>query len=1155
MLGRFQLLEPLAQGGMASVWRAVHRDQGVPAAVKVLTHRFGGRELADALRAEIRAVALLNHPRIVSVFDQGEVDAKAAAASRGVLQRGSPWVALELVEGGTLSTLYKDLQWPTLHRVLQQLLDALAHAHAAGVVHRDIKLANVLVSTRQAGIKLTDFGIAYAMRSHEDGTLTEAIQAGTPRYMAPEQIHGRLAEQGPWTDLYAVGVMAWRLASGLSPFPDDDEAGLVAKAKGEFAPFHARFPVPDGFPGWCARLMRPSPAERFAAAADALFSLDRLGPAPSDPPTQPTVIGVVPPPQPLPLIEPPAVPAPLPRTWRTTDGWRRPVELVGCGLRLFGLRGGQVVGRMALRDSLWDSLLAVHADGRPRVVVLRGPSGYGKSSLAGWIGRRAEEVGGGVALRTSWEEDAHAGLAGMISRRLRCVGANATVLRAQITAHLGRSGESSPREARLLLQLLAPSEARKGEPDVEPSGPRALRQSAELGQEERFELVTRAIARLARMRPAVVHFDDAHANPEAFAFPRALLDRTDAPPVLFVLTVQEEAIAGNHAARSALAALTAHPRSRVLSVGALPLEDQVDFVQGLLRLEPGLAARVAKRTEGNPLFASQLLDDWVSRDLLELSVDGFRLKNPLDASLPGSLADVWHRRVEALLEATHPHFRVPLEIAAALGSAVDTAEWLAICRRAGWTAPTSLVDELLARHLAVVEGEGQWRFVHGMLREAILKSAGASGRLQSHHRAVAEHLVQRGGAAVRIGRHLLQAHAGAEAIDPLEEGAEQATASGDYDEALHLLRARAALLRGSNVPRSDERWGRGWVAQAELLARLDRYEESAALARQACAEAREHDWPRVEVEALMLLVENRSATDLPGAQSLLERAYEVAVQPGSEDTLAAVCLLASQVARRSGDLEGALHHAKQALQHVLTHGGLRRSRCEVELAQTLIKLGRLDEARRHVDRAEQLSTRHDQRFDAAVCAYLRAAIGRARGDLTEAKRGYRDATDHFTALGDGNAWAMRAHLGLVLAEQGSHDEARRLFQQVLASSSQVGDLLAHLGSLLSGADDVDPQAFRDHAEAVKRFVDRGWCDPLVARVLDLAANRSAKGWFPPSSQGARALVADPARPPGVHDHEPTHRVQRPALTHAAYGRYDPSSLRSEVWPSGRRQRS
>lgn len=1047
------------------MWRAVHREQGVPSAVKVLGAR-STPSLAEALRLEIRAMARLEHPHIVSVFDQGTVGQAAADASDGHLAVGSPWVALEFVDGKTLGQLYRTLDWPTLATILSQLLDALAHAHAAGVIHRDLKLSNVLYGDQ--GVKLMDFGIAYALQQHEDATCQQPIHAGTPRYMPPEQLNERVEAQGPWTDLFALGVLAWRLASHTSPFPEDLSRSKTAKTRGHFETFIPRFPLPSGFPGWCARLLCPRPGDRFASAPDAAFALEEV--------IERTIDAV--PDEPIELALPPTDPPPFPRTWRPNHAWRRPVELVGCGLRLFGLRDAPFIGRVALRDRLWGHLQQVHQNGLPRTVILRGPSGYGKTSLASWLGRRAAELGAGLTLRTRWTDEVQPGLPGLLARHLRCLGQPAAVVRTRIDAHLGHHSE--PGEARRLLQLLCPSEQEDDE-DA-------------LSTEERYQVVTRALTRIASGRVVIVQFDDAHVNPEAFNYAAWLHEHRTDQRILLVLTVQEEGLATRAASSIALQELTTLRRTRSYTVGPLAMEDQLDFIQGLLRLEPSLTERIARRTEGNPLFARQLLDDWVARDLLELSVDGFRLKNALDAGLPESLAQIWHDRVEGLLDGREDH-RIPLELAAILGSYVDDREWGLVCEALGTHAPNALISTLQRLHLAKRDGDG-WSFIHGMLREAILHSANQAGRLETHHLLVARTLRAAGGAAIRVGKHLLLARAGVEAIDPLEIGAEEATRSGDYEEALRLLRARATLMRQVRFPPSDRRWGRGWVAFAELLARLDRWEEAAEYAEQARSEAKDRKWGRVEVEALMLLVENRSVTDLQRARALLERAYEVAGTPGNEDTLAPVCLLAAQVHRRSGDLVGSLLYGRRSLAHVLRSGGLRRSRCEIEIAQTLIKLDQLDDAERHVDRAEQLAERQGHPFDRAVCAYLRASIGRASGRLEAAEIAYREATDRFSALGDGNAWSMRAHLGIVLAERGELEEARKMFQLVLRTRSQLGDLLAHLGSLLCTAGEPDPRGFGNHVRAVERFVQRGWCDPLAARIVESAAGRASRAGYP-----------------------------------------------------------
>ncbi|MCA9572343.1 MAG: hypothetical protein KC656_31100, partial [Myxococcales bacterium] len=465
-----------------------------------------------------------------------------------------------------------------------------------------------------------------------------------------------------------------------------------------------------------------------------------------------------------------------------------------------------------------------------------------------------------VTLRTRWSDEIQPGLPGLLARRLRCLGQPPSVVRKCVAFHLRDSRTPRPPgEGLRLLQLMSPGEAARE--DLE-----------ELSTDERFALVTRAVERMSDGRAALLCFDDAHANPEAFQFPLYLLERGDLP-ALIVLTVQEEALATSAASAIALEELCAHPSVKVCTVGKLALDDQVELVRGLLRVEPELADRIARRTEGNPLFASQLLEDWVSRDLLELSVDGFRLRDALDAGLPESLSQVWSERVHRLLAETSPRYELALELAATLGSWVDRREWALVCEKAGTQAWPALLDALLARRLATREGDG-WHFIHGMLREAILQKAATAGRLKTHHLTVGRALRTLEGTAMRVGRHLLQGDAGVEAIDPLEAGAEEATRSGDYEEALRLLRARSALMRQVRFPDHDRRWGRGWVAFAEILARLDRWEEAAEYAEQACSEAKEHGWGRVEVEALMLLVENRAVTDLPRARELLERAYE-----------------------------------------------------------------------------------------------------------------------------------------------------------------------------------------------------------------------------------------------------------------------------------------
>ncbi|MCA9563076.1 MAG: serine/threonine protein kinase, partial [Myxococcales bacterium] len=226
-LGQVTLSHVAGKGGMGSVWRGNLADHPEPVAVKVVTAKTADYERFYSLfRREIRASAALRHPLIVRLFEQGTVDDSAAQSSDGRLVSGAPYFVMEWVDALGPVTHLRDTSWSNLRRILMLLLDALAHAHARGIIHRDIKPGNVLLLTDKLGlpsIKLTDFGIAHQLdmlRSSERDIADSEFEPimGTPYYMAPEQIRGKWRLYGPWTDLYAVGCLAWQLATGTRPF-------------------------------------------------------------------------------------------------------------------------------------------------------------------------------------------------------------------------------------------------------------------------------------------------------------------------------------------------------------------------------------------------------------------------------------------------------------------------------------------------------------------------------------------------------------------------------------------------------------------------------------------------------------------------------------------------------------------------------------------------------------------------------------------------------------------------------------------------------------------------------------------------------------------------------------------------------------------------
>jgi eukaryotic-like serine/threonine-protein kinase len=249
---RYRLTDRVAAGGQGEVWRAADTTLGRIAAVKVLRAEYADNvEFRERFRREAQHAAALSHPGIAQVFDYDEGDAGTA-----------PYLVMEYVDGEPLSAAIAR-EAPLSHgRVLDIVIaaaSALSAAHAAGLVHRDVKPGNVLLS-RDGSVKITDFGIAQAV---DASPLTRTgMLIGTPLYLAPEQAIGRPATSA--SDLYALGVIAFEMLTGRPPYEGPPTAVLLA---------HRDAPLPP-LPGLGALVhaltakdpaMRPHPA---AAVAD-----------------------------------------------------------------------------------------------------------------------------------------------------------------------------------------------------------------------------------------------------------------------------------------------------------------------------------------------------------------------------------------------------------------------------------------------------------------------------------------------------------------------------------------------------------------------------------------------------------------------------------------------------------------------------------------------------------------------------------------------------------------------------------------------------------------------------------------------------------------------------------------------------------------------
>ncbi|GAA2590351.1 hypothetical protein GCM10010435_81250 [Winogradskya consettensis] len=253
--GRYRLISKVGAGGMAVVWQAHDDVLARTVAVKLLAaHHIGDPQSRSRIRHEARAAAALSHPNIAQVHDYGEADVAGEIV---------PYVVMELVRGGTLHQRLNE--GPVLPRyamsVCAEIAAALAAAHVEGLVHRDIKPANVMLSP--TGAKVVDFGIAAAIQPSQAGAEDFEV-LGTPAYLAPERLLYNAVE--PASDVYALGVLLYRLLAGHSPWTSETTTQmLTAHIYVDPFPLLPMFQVPDFVTALCNRCLDKDPAERPSA--------------------------------------------------------------------------------------------------------------------------------------------------------------------------------------------------------------------------------------------------------------------------------------------------------------------------------------------------------------------------------------------------------------------------------------------------------------------------------------------------------------------------------------------------------------------------------------------------------------------------------------------------------------------------------------------------------------------------------------------------------------------------------------------------------------------------------------------------------------------------------------------------------------------------
>ncbi|WP_460721239.1 Stk1 family PASTA domain-containing Ser/Thr kinase [Microbacterium aureliae] len=272
LAGRYRIDEPIGRGGMAQVFRGYDLTLGREVAIKVLDRELAGdNAFRTRFRLEAQAASRMSHPTIVRVYDAGE-DSETLP---GGAVRAVPFIVMELVQGRLLKDIIAEGPVPVedAARYVDGILEALEYSHRAGVVHRDIKPGNVMV-TPAGQVKVMDFGIARAVSDSSSTVAETTAILGTAAYFSPEQAKGEPVDAR--ADLYSTGVVLYELLAGRPPFRGESPVAVAYQHVSEapLAPSEVDETVPRAMDAVALRAMAKDPFQRYQNAASFREALD-----------------------------------------------------------------------------------------------------------------------------------------------------------------------------------------------------------------------------------------------------------------------------------------------------------------------------------------------------------------------------------------------------------------------------------------------------------------------------------------------------------------------------------------------------------------------------------------------------------------------------------------------------------------------------------------------------------------------------------------------------------------------------------------------------------------------------------------------------------------------------------------------------------------
>jgi serine/threonine protein kinase/tetratricopeptide (TPR) repeat protein len=953
LAGRYQVRREIGRGGMGIVYlcRDLIADERV--ALKLLMRPGMKMRPEDAwwFQEEARALASLSHPAIVRARDFGS------------LEDGTPYLAMDAVPGRSLHEwiylAHTDglLPWPIVWTCVDQVLGALAHAHARGVIHGDLKPSNVLLDIPPDGadptVHVLDLGLAWLMQDRVDHRLdggqeaepTVRWGAGTPGWMAPEQIRFAAPHIGPPTDLYALGCILFALLSDREPYTGSNEE-LLQQHKSAPVPEPS---IPPGVPpeaaGFVMKLMAKRPWHRYEYAADARRAWRRLAPSGGATST------------PLPIVS--LRRGPLPSSQAAASSR----EAIGGGepqpttTGLLNLRPSPFVARGFERARLLEVAAEVVERGGHRLVLLAGEAGVGKSRLCEWLCEEVHERGMMVPLRSRYRKIAAPldGMVGAVTSHYRLERADRDIVEKVLMNlwEVPANDEDEKTWVAATAEWIRPASLGDGgeRPAAGPSGKRFALDRPEL----RWLIIRRVLERIGHKRPVLLWMDDLHHAAQTTIEGLLGLHR-DAPHLglMIVGTFRTEAAETDASAAALVDTLIAGFRGERLDVAPLSPQQTHALLRETLPLDDAAVIEAAARSKGNPLFALQLLHAWAQGGHMALKDGRYSVPQKDLEVRAATTAELWEERLLALPEA----LRRGALAAAALGGDIRS--------------------DVLRAQLATI-GVDPEAAIFAMKRAQILLAS--SDRLRWPHALLQEHLLAKlfrhpeAAAIFRAAAAALALHPTASSRRIVRHRVVNLLRAGDLVEAAALLHDHTAHL-----------WGKTRDASATLrdLQLLDgRLEgEAAAVHRRWRAEALRHEG-RIE-DARREAEEARRLFEHQGDE--LNQAHCLRLLGHIASDLGAPAAGRRQVLRALSIFEGLEHEHGQA-------------QCEVVIGEIDFLLGEHGSARQVLSAASERFLKSGDWLGRAQCLLLQGWVEQSGGSPTFARELMRTARADFDAIG------------------------------------------------------------------------------------------------------------------------------------------------------------